>query len=151
CPMPWVEALSDPQELRRCIRDLIALSALPAIWHDYDPDQIADSIVTALVSILDADFTYTRLQGLPNQPPLEVLRTSNRFASHTEQIRAALLAHLPDRPLDQTLTTAGLHQDEMLHIVSVPVGFGGGAVLVAGDSRPNFPTEAQRLLLRLGS
>jgi len=29
--MPWIEALSDAQELRRCIRDLIALSALPAI------------------------------------------------------------------------------------------------------------------------
>lgn len=149
--MPWVEGLSNPRELRRCIRDLIALSALPALWHDYDPNQIADSLATALVSILDVDITYARLRGLPNQPPFEVLRTSNRFASHTEHIRAVLLAHLPDRALDQTWTTAGLHQDEMLRIVSVPVGFGGGAVLVAGDSRPNFPTEAQRLLLKLGS
>jgi hypothetical protein len=30
--MPWVESLSDPQELRHCVRDLGALSTLPAIW-----------------------------------------------------------------------------------------------------------------------
>jgi hypothetical protein len=29
--MPWVEALTNPQELRRFIRDLVALSTLPAI------------------------------------------------------------------------------------------------------------------------
>ena len=42
--MPWVDELSEPQELRRCIRDLVALSTLPAIWKDYDTRQIADSV-----------------------------------------------------------------------------------------------------------
>jgi hypothetical protein len=41
--MPWVESLTDPQELRRCIRDLVALSTLPSIWTSYNPQQIADS------------------------------------------------------------------------------------------------------------
>src|SRR6202795_4547470 len=34
--MPWGEQLSDPDELRRCIRDLIALSTLPTLWQKYD-------------------------------------------------------------------------------------------------------------------
>ena len=31
------------------LRDLIALSALPAIWKTYDPQQIADNLAAALV------------------------------------------------------------------------------------------------------
>ena len=50
--MPWVEALSDLPELRRCIRDLVALSTLPAIWTSYNPRQIADSM-EQLVAALD--------------------------------------------------------------------------------------------------
>jgi hypothetical protein len=45
--MPWMEPLSDPQDLRRCIRDLVALSTLPAIWNTDDSDQISDSIAGA--------------------------------------------------------------------------------------------------------
>jgi hypothetical protein len=36
--MPWVEALTDRNDLRRCIRDLVALSTLPAIWTNYGPE-----------------------------------------------------------------------------------------------------------------
>ena len=49
--MPWAEEFSDPQELQRCIRDLVALSTLPTIWREFDPQQIADSVGAALVSI----------------------------------------------------------------------------------------------------
>jgi PAS domain S-box-containing protein len=149
--MPWVEKLTDLQELRRCIRDLVTLSALPANWGDHSPEQIAESIADALASILDADFVYARLPGERGEPKLDVLRTSSRFSPHTERLRATLLAFLPKRPLDQTTETTGLYPDEILRIVSVPVGFGRDAVLVAGDSRPNFPTEGQRLLLKIVS
>jgi hypothetical protein len=35
-------------ELRRLVRDLIALSALPAMWKDYEPSRVADSAASAL-------------------------------------------------------------------------------------------------------
>ena len=54
--MPRGEALSDPTDLRHCIRDLLALSALPAILKTYDPHQIAESVAAALLSMLDAEF-----------------------------------------------------------------------------------------------
>jgi len=56
-----MESLFDPQELQRCIRDLVALSTLPAILTGYGPQQIADSIATALVSMLNADVVYVVL------------------------------------------------------------------------------------------
>jgi PAS domain S-box-containing protein len=149
--MPWVEAVSDPQELRRCIRDLVALSALPAIWRDYNPYQIADSIATVLVSMLDTEFIYARVRGKPGEPTLEVMRTKKRPTPDTARINAAVLAQLPDQPIDQTTEIAALDSKETLRITSIPVGFGGNAVLVAGDSRRTFPTDAQGLLLRIGA
>ena len=38
--------------LRRCVRDLVALSSLPALWIKADASQIADSIGQLAVSIL---------------------------------------------------------------------------------------------------
>ena len=78
--MPWVEALSDPLELRRCIRDLVAISTLPALWKDYDPNQIADSVAAALVAIVDADFIYVLIADRQGEPLVEVLRASKTLA-----------------------------------------------------------------------
>jgi hypothetical protein len=74
--MRWVEALSDPQGLRRCIRGLVALSTLPATWKSYDPRRIAESVAAALVSILDADFVYVALPHGADEG-LDFARTRN--------------------------------------------------------------------------
>jgi hypothetical protein len=50
--MPWTEQLANLNDLRRCVRDLVALSALPAGWQNYDMRQIGSSIVAALTSML---------------------------------------------------------------------------------------------------
>jgi hypothetical protein len=78
--MPWITALSDPAELRRCIRDLVALSTLPALWKSYHPHQIADSMAAALVSTLDADFVCVVLPGRRDEPAIEVIRTGKTVA-----------------------------------------------------------------------
>jgi hypothetical protein len=46
--MPGVEAVAEPDDLRRYIRDLVALSTLPTGWADYGPGQIGDSVAAAL-------------------------------------------------------------------------------------------------------
>jgi hypothetical protein len=61
--MPWTEPLANSDELLRCIRGLVALSALPAAWRDYDMRQIGSSIVAALNSMVDADFVFIVLPG----------------------------------------------------------------------------------------
>ena len=74
--MPWVDELSEPQELRRCIRDLVALSTLPAIWKNYDSRQIADSVAAALLSMLNADVIYVSVPELRDETALDVVRMS---------------------------------------------------------------------------
>src|SRR6267154_1027344 len=72
--MPWTEPPANSNELRRCIRDLVALSALPAGWQNYDMRQIGGSIVAALISMLDADFVFIALPGEGNQLISELAR-----------------------------------------------------------------------------
>src|ERR1700744_6634509 len=72
--MPWTEPPANANELRCCIRDLVALSALPAGWQNYDMRRIGSSIVAALISILDADFVFIALPGDGNQAISELAR-----------------------------------------------------------------------------
>jgi hypothetical protein len=77
--MPRMDSLSDPLELQRCIRDLVALSTLHAVWTSYGPQQIADSVATALVSMLSADFVYV---VLPEERGQSLIDWRNDFSLH---------------------------------------------------------------------
>jgi PAS domain S-box-containing protein len=154
--MPWVEQLSDPQELRRCIRDLVALSTLPAIWNTYDSSQISDSIAAALVSMLRADFVHIALPDQPEKGSVEVTRTGMRIAAGSlDAIRAALhserLGRSAELASDYTAEIANPCGEGRMRLAYAPIGFGGEAILVAGSSRPEFPTQAQRLVLGIGA
>jgi hypothetical protein len=46
--MPWTEPPANSNELRRCIRNPVALSALPAGWQNSDMRQIGGSIAGRL-------------------------------------------------------------------------------------------------------
>jgi hypothetical protein len=52
------------QQLRRSIRDLVALSAFPAIWAGYDSRQIAESLADRLRHMLNLDLIYLAVSGL---------------------------------------------------------------------------------------
>jgi hypothetical protein len=69
-----LEPHSEALELRRCIRDLVALSALPTMWKDYEPDRIAESAASALVSMLGAEFVYVGLSSERDDNEVEVVK-----------------------------------------------------------------------------
>jgi signal transduction histidine kinase len=147
--MPWVEALSDPDELRRCIRDLVALSTLPAIWKDYDSNQIADSVAAALVTMVNADFVYLFIPGRRGEPEVEVLRAGETIPPESlEFIRTVLRKELPTRAGRRQLTIPNPSGKGSLRLACVPIGFGGDAIVAAGSGHPDFPTEIELLLLK---
>jgi PAS domain S-box-containing protein len=149
--MPWVEQLADPQELRRCIRDLVALSTLPAIWKNYDPHQIADSVTAALVSMLGADVVHIALPGTLDEPRIEVTHTGRKASPASTHAIQAVLRRASLGRSEQTAVIADPSGNGQMRVAAAPIGFGGDAVLVAGSNRPDFPTEAQRLLLNIGA
>lgn len=147
--MPWVEALSDPHELRRCIRDLVALSSLPAQWTDYDPEQIADSVAVALLPMISADFIYVIVPSEVGEPSVEVLRLGEAFASHArEPLRLAIRDGMAKRGFERQWTIADPGAAGFLYLAYTSIGVGDDSAAVAGSRYAAFPTPVQQLLLK---
>src|SRR5436190_21209021 len=74
------------------MRDLVALSALPAVWAGYQPRQVAEGLADALLSTLRLDLVYLRLPGQTEGQTIEVARTAGESTStdQTRHIRRAL-------------------------------------------------------------
>ncbi|GAA0021877.1 ATP-binding protein [Bradyrhizobium sp. B024] len=149
--MPWVDKLSEPQELRRCIRDLVALSTLPAIWKDYNSRQIADSAAAALLSMLNADVIYVTVPGLRDEPVADVMRTSQAVSIGSSGHIERILRGASRGRRDQISAIDNPLGKGTLRIVAAPMGFGGDAGIVAGSVNPQFPSETDRLLLGIAA
>ena len=148
--MPWTEPLASSNELRRCIRDLVALSTLPAGWQNHDMRQIGSSIVAALISMLDADFVFIALPGHGNQVIGELAR-SNLTPESLNHVRTMLQRENATLDSGQEFICTDASGDRDLHVVTTPIGFGSDAILAAGSVRDTFPTKIEKLLLNTGA
>src|SRR5258707_15584897 len=94
------------------MRDLVALSALPAVWAGYQPRQVAEGLADALFSTLRLDLVYLRLPGQTEGQEIEVARTAGRptTSDETRNIGQALTPCLEGGTADSApsiLNTAG--------------------------------------------
>src|ERR1700712_5273253 len=71
--MPTSESHADEvHRLRNTMRDLVALSTLPAVWAGYAPDRIAESLAEILLSTLSLDLVYVLVRD--ERTEIEVAR-----------------------------------------------------------------------------
>lgn len=145
--MPWVDELSEPHELKRCIRDLVALSTLPAIWKDHSPRQIADSVAAALLSMLHADVVHVTVPSPDDDLAVEVTRMREAGSGSVDAIFRGLRFGRPDevRIVDNPLGPGPLR------LAAAPIGFGGSAMIIVGSADHRFPSETHRLLLGIAA
>jgi PAS domain S-box-containing protein len=152
--MPTSDCTSEETvRLRRAMRDLVALSTLPAIWAADDPEAIARSLADALLPMLDLDLLYIRLRGAGVDGLTEIVR-GRRAASSGGQTReiGQELAPLLQGKNHDCFHLRDPFGDAMLRTAVARFGHSGDfGVLVAGSSRPDFPTETERLLLGVGA
>ena len=140
------DAITDP---RGCLRDMLALSALPAVWVGSSPETIVASLADVLASILRLDLVYARLDQAIGDP-IEVVQTGRRLDGSTDareigRSLAPWLAALDGDPLPIP-NPAG---PGSVRLSSASIRYDGGSGLVAaGSRRPDFPTEHEQLLLR---
>src|SRR5258705_12928990 len=116
--MPLTGVL-DSQEPRHSIRDLVALSTLPAIWKAYDPQQIADSVASALLTMLDSEIVCVSLTSEREGPVIEIIRNGSISAESGRAMCAALKEWLPAASSNQAASTIPLGQST-LHLASPP-------------------------------
>ncbi|MCS3928836.1 signal transduction histidine kinase [Bradyrhizobium elkanii] len=149
--MPWTEPASSSSELRRCIRDLVALSTLSAGWQNYDMRQIGASVVAALISMLDADFVFIALPGPGNQSVTELTRSSPKLDPANLQRVQEKLQERATLGSGREFTVADISGGSDLRVMTTPIGFGEDATLAAGSIRHTFPTRTEKLLLNTGA
>ncbi|HXT20029.1 MAG TPA: GAF domain-containing sensor histidine kinase, partial [Thermoanaerobaculia bacterium] len=141
------------EALRRCVRDLVALSTLPAIWGNARRPQIAESLSEILTRALALDLAYVRVCSA-HEPDVEAVHDRQGLLGEAAA-RAAASA------LGPSLVPAGVDQprvvphpagDGTLRLVVVPLGHQNDVgLLAAGAARPDFPNETDRLLLNVAA
>jgi PAS domain S-box-containing protein len=150
--MAWMESLGSSDQLQRCIRDLVALSTLPATWRNHDIRQIGSSIVAALISMVDVDFIFITLPGPGNQSITELPGNNPKLgAADLGRVRTTLQRGKPKHGRGQEFVIAGLSGGGDLHVMTAPIGPGHDAMLAAGSLRGTFPTSTEKLLLNTGA
>jgi C4-dicarboxylate-specific signal transduction histidine kinase len=138
--------------LRATLRDLVALSTIPAGWIGIEPRTIAAGLADILAESLCFDFAFVRLLDTTGGATIDVTR-----GRATRQFLDWLQAQLST--LDQSLrkqiipNVVGFDDGlKSLRGIVVPIGFNAYAGLVAvGCERNDFPTETDRMLLTVAA
>ena len=146
--MPAIEAIGDtPEELRRSLRDLVALSMLPATWGKQDARQIALSVTEVLVRMLGLEFAFVALRW-EDRPAMSVARTPERSGpDRSAAIWDALAPALGEAPFGQVVSLANPLGGGRVRAIAQPIAVGQDSLIVAASRRAGFPGAAERLLL----
>jgi len=138
--------------LRAALRDLVALSTIPAGWIGIEPRTIAAGLADILAESLCFDFAFVRLLDTTGGATIDVTR-----GRATRQFLDWLQAQLStlDQPLRKQIIPNVVGFDDglkSLRGIVVPIGFNAYAGLVAvGCERNDFPTETDRMLLTVAA
>jgi signal transduction histidine kinase/ActR/RegA family two-component response regulator len=132
---------SDNDRLKRCIRDLAALNALPSLCIGRTPSEALDAVVDALPTALDCELLYLLL---PGEPPREraSFKRAALSAAQLEEVRALTALSVNGAAAQVSFADDALWCMD----AEIPIGARRGR-LVAGSSSPAIE-ETQRVLLR---
>ena len=145
----YVDTDAELLRLQAALRDLIALSAIPAVWAGRDPPAVAAGLADALVALLQLDSAFVRLSYPDGAGAVDVTRGSagKRFPEWLED-HAAARVQFPRKAI-----VADLGDDsEPLRAVALPIGItGDGGLVAAASERGDFPTAVEQALLSLAA
>jgi len=144
------EISEEVRQLKRTLRDLAGLSMLPAAWIGYEPEAIADSLADVLMRTLALDLIYIRLQATAKGDFVEVVYGSDQTDVQAEVVYQALAPWVDADSVDlpASIAIANPVGAGRLRIAVRRFGDTGQlGVMVAGSRRPDFPAEADCLLL----
>jgi signal transduction histidine kinase len=143
-----VETDAEVHRLRVMMRDLVALSAIPAAWIGSDPPVVVAGLADTLIDLLQLDFAFVRLSDPGGAEAVEVTRGS-AWTGFPGWLNGHLTARAPF-PRKEIVPDVG--DSERRRCFAVPVGISGeGGVVVVASERSNFPTSTEEMLLSLAA
>jgi hypothetical protein len=140
---------ADALRLRRALRDLVALSAVPAAWVGREPPAIAAGLADVLVNSLYLDFAFVRLCEPNGGTPVEITRGSGwgDFSGWWQKY-IAVKGHLAGREIVRDIDGGAPGGRGIV----IPIGIDAeGGLVAAACDRADFPTEIDQLLLSVAA
>src|SRR5467141_739252 len=134
--------------LRTALRELVALSTIPAAWVGREPPIIAAGLADVLVGSLQLDFAFVRLCDPKGGGAIEVMR-GHAWKAFPEWLRSHLggVGQFSCKEI-----VADLGGAETCRGVVIPIGVNAEAGLVAAAcTRTDFPSEIDQLLLSVAA
>jgi len=140
---------ADALRLRRALRDLVALSAVPAAWVGREPPAIAAGLADVLVNSLHLDFVFVRLCDPNGGGAVEIARGS-AWQAFPEwlQYHLAVNGRLSHSEIVRDIGSGA----QQCRGIVIPVGINAeGGLVAAACDRADFPTEIDQLLLSVAA
>ncbi|HEV7662302.1 MAG TPA: PAS domain-containing sensor histidine kinase [Chloroflexota bacterium] len=140
-------------DLRRYLRDLVALSRLPAVWVGVPRQSVIDSLADALLNTLQTHFVYARLASVSgSEPQIETVRVRGSPATRTaREVGQALEPWLQPREHVRIPVIPNPLGEGNVCLALSQIGRAGQSlgVIAAGHTRASFPTRYDLLLMNL--
>src|SRR5438874_6593798 len=140
---------TDAPRLRRAIRDLVALSTVPAAWVGREPAAIAAGLADVLINSLHLDFAFVRLCDPGGGAAVEIARGS-AWQAFPEWLQSHLAVNgrLSRREIVRDIGTGA----QQCRGVVIPIGVGAeGGLVAAACNHAAFPSEIDQLLLSVAA
>lgn len=142
-------ACDETRTLRRTMRDLVALTAMPAMWERFERRRITESLADVLLNTLRLEFVYIHLRSRGSEHSSNIVRIPHRAAVDGEEgsIVRVLEPWLTDaagfpRAIPNPLGSG------ILRLALAPLGFDWEeGLLIAGSGNEEFPADHDRVLL----
>jgi PAS domain S-box-containing protein len=146
--------VNEIRELRRALRDLVAISMLPAVSMGKTPREIAESGADALLRTLRLDLVYVQVKMPDAGTLLEVACTSSPAAGAIEaaELGRLLAPWLEGDPADARRSIPNPVGSGTTQVAVVPIGYDRQAgVVVAGSLQADFPNDRDRTVLSVAA
>jgi PAS domain S-box-containing protein len=143
-PDPAAERGRDLDALRRSLRDVVALTMLPTVWAAYEPHQICADLVDVIARMIDVEGVYLIA---PSHQCSDILRLKNPSDQETERCLRAVAADAPNGNV-RTVARSG---EPDLRLLALPLSYHGTDRFAVAGCRSDFPTETERLILRVAA
>src|ERR1700687_4416795 len=143
-----VESHIETLALRTALRELVALSTIPAAWVGREPPIIGAGLGDVLVGSLQLDFAFVRLCDPRGGGAIEVMR-GHAWKAFPEwlQTHPGVVGQFSCKEI-----VADLGGAEPCRGIVIPIGVNAEAGLVAAAcSRTDFPSEIDQLLLSVAA
>jgi AraC-like DNA-binding protein len=145
------------REIRRlegCIRDLLCVSAIPALSRSLPPAQLIAALFDVLIGTLHLDLAYGEVLAGDPDPPLSLVRfaPAKPHAELPLNFRVAANAWLADPTRTSPHIARTRHAGESVSLVLMDLGLSVrlGWLLVC-TRRKDFPTPIESLVLRVAT